>query len=111
MRKEVYNARELDQRVTFRREVRTPDDMGGDTLSWQDVVTVWAKVRPMSGAEREHSDRLNTNANYLIVIRHRTDITERDVAVWKGVEFNIRFAKDRPRSRFLELEAEKGVAL
>jgi SPP1 family predicted phage head-tail adaptor len=72
---------------------------------------VWAKVRPMSGTEREHSDRLNAQANYLIVIRYRSDITEQDVAEWKGVRFNIRFSKDEPRSTFLALEAERGVAL
>ena len=27
------------------------------------------------------------------------------------IQFNIRFAKVRPRSRFLEIEAERGVAL
>lgn len=111
MRKEVYNARELDQRVTFRKEVQTDDGMGGHSTTWEDVATVWAKVRPMSGGEREHSDRENVRANYLIVIRPRDDIDESCIAVWEGTEFNIRFVKYRPRSRFLELEAEKGVAI
>lgn len=111
MRKEVYNARELDQRVTFRKEVQTDDGMGGKSHTWADVATVWAKVRPMSGNEREHSDRQNVEANYLIVIRPRSDIDESCIAVWKGTQFNIRFAKDRPRSRFLEIEAQKGVSV
>lgn len=111
MRKEVYNARELDQRVTFRREVQTDDGMGGHSTTWEDVAEVWAKVRPMSGNEREHSDRQNAQANYLIVIRARDDVDESCIAIWKGTQFNIRFVKYRPRSRFLELEAEKGVAI
>lgn len=111
MKKDPFSAGELDQRVTFRREVNVDDGMGGSSTTWEDVATVWAKVRPMSGTEREHSDRQNVQANYLIVIRPRSDIDESCIAVWKGTQFNIRFAKDRPRSRFLEIEAEKGVAI
>jgi SPP1 family predicted phage head-tail adaptor len=111
MRKETYRSGELDQRVTFRREQQTSDGMGGQSKTWGDVATVWAHVRPMSGREREHADRLNAEANYLIVIRYRTDIDETDVAVWKGRQFNLRFNKDRARSRFLEIEAERGVVV
>jgi SPP1 family predicted phage head-tail adaptor len=111
MRKEVFNARELDQRVTFRHEVQTDDGMGGHSTTWQDICEVWAKVRPMTGGEREHSDALNATSNYLIVIRARDDIDESCIAVWKGTQFNIRFAKTQPRSRFLAIECEKGVAL
>jgi SPP1 family predicted phage head-tail adaptor len=105
----MFRAGELDQRVTLRREVRTADGMGGSTLSWTNIATVWAKVRPMSGTEREHSDRLSAPANYIIVIRHRSDLTEADILVWRDVEFNIRFVKDTPRTRFLVLEASRGV--
>lgn len=105
----AYRAGELDQRVEIRREVRDDDGMGGSVLSWETIATVWALVRPMTGREREHSDKMNATANYLIVIRYRDDITEEDVIVWRGRQFNIRFLKDRARSRFLELEAERGV--
>lgn len=110
MRKSTYSAGELDQRVTFLRETKVDDGMGGSTVTWTPIATVWAKVRPMSGTEREHSDRLNAQANYLIVIRYRSDITENDVVDWKGTRFNIRFSKDEARSTFLQIEAERGVA-
>src|SRR5687767_1659377 len=100
-----YHAGELDQRVTFRREVPVPDEMGGHAHTWVDVATVWALIRPLSGREREHSQKLNAEAGYLIVIRNRTDISETDMAVWNGMDFNIRFRKDRARSHFLEIEA------
>ena len=104
----TFKAGELDQRVTLRREVQVPDGMGGSTLEWVDIDTVWAKVRPMSGTEREHSDALGARSNYIIVIRYRDDLTEGDIAVWNDIEFNIRFVKDVPRSRWLVLEAERG---
>jgi SPP1 family predicted phage head-tail adaptor len=111
VKKSTYSAGELDQRVSFLRETKVDDGMGGNTVTWPPIATVWAKVRPMSGTEREHSDRLNAQANYLIVIRYRSDITEKDVAEWKGTIFNIRFSKDEPRSTFLAMEAERGVVV
>lgn len=106
----TFRAGELDQRVTLRREVNTPDGQGGNVHSWQDIATVWAKVRPMSGREREHADRLNAAANYVILIRTRTDVDETCIATWNGVDFNIRFVRHEPRARFMMLEVEKGVA-
>jgi SPP1 family predicted phage head-tail adaptor len=105
-----YTARELDQRVTIQRETREDDGQGGAVLSWKDIATVWAHVRPMSGRERERAGAVNAEARYLIVIRYRNDIDESDVVVWNGKRFNIRFAKERARVPFLELEAERGVA-
>lgn len=109
--KETFRARELDQRVLFQRDVLTDDGMGGKAKTMAPIAEVWAKVRPMSGGEREQADRLNSEGRYLIVIRYRDDIDETAVAVWKGRPFNIRFAKDQPRSRFLALEAERGVTV
>ena len=107
----TYHARELDQRIAIEREVGVSDGQGGSTLSWQLVATVWALVRPMSGRERERAASVNAEANYLIVIRYRSDIDEKDTVVWRGRRFNLRFVKDRARSRFLELHAERGVAV
>lgn len=108
----TYRAGELDQLVTFRREVRTDDGMGGSVSTWEDIATnVWAKVRPLRGSERENHDRLESPANYLIVVYARDDIDESCVAVWNGIQFNIRFVKHEPRQPFLELECEKGVAI
>lgn len=105
-----YSANELDERVTFQRMVEVIDDMGGHSHTWNDLITVWAHVRPMSGDERVAAHSLSSEANYLIVIRYRSDITEKDIALWKGYTFNLRFRKERGRSRFLEIEAERGVA-
>lgn len=105
-----YSAAMLDQRVTLKRKTRTADGMGGYTTAFATIATVWAHVRPLSGREREQSQRLNAQSNYLIVIRDRSDIDETVVAEWEGANFNLRFAKNKARARFLELEAERGVA-
>lgn len=100
----------LDQRVTFLREVTTPDGMGGSTVTWAEIATVWADVRPMSGREREQSQRLDAQSNYVITIRNRSDVDETSVVEWRGERFNVRFVPRDPRARWLKIEAEKGVA-
>lgn len=107
----VYRVGELDQRVTFQREVRVDDGLGGYSLSWKDSFTTWAHAHPMSGREREFSDRLSAEARYKFVIRYRTDFHEADRIIWDGVPYNIRFIATRGRrSTFIEIEAERGVA-
>lgn len=106
-----YRVGELDQRVTFQREVRTDDDMGGYSVEWKDAFTTWAHAHPMSGREREFSDRLNAEASYRFVVRYRTDFDERDRIMWDGVPYNIRVIATRGRREpFIEIEAERGVA-
>lgn len=108
----AYHTGELTERVTFRREVRADDGMGGSTLSWQDIAAVWALVRPMSGNERLASAQVESHANYLIVVRAPCDVQEKDIAVWNGRELNVRFVKRRnTQALFLEIEAEMGVAV
>lgn len=104
-------AGELDQRVTFSREVREPDGMGGSTSAWSDFCEVWAKCEPISSSEREQAARQSAEANYLFTIRARTDIDETCVATWKGRRYNVRFVRDVPRSPWQQIEVEKGVAV
>jgi SPP1 family predicted phage head-tail adaptor len=107
-------AADLDQRIVIKREVTTPDGMGGTTSTWVDVASVWASARPMSGREREQAQRLNAQSNYVFTMRdsaiRQNNVDERDVIYWHGVTFNIRFIPDKARSRFVAVEAERGVA-
>lgn len=107
----AYRTGELDQRVTFQREVRHDDDMGGYSLSWENMFTTWAHAHPMSGGEREHSDRLNAQASYRFVIRYRTDFDETNRIMWDGIPYNIRYIGTRGRrAAHIEITAERGVA-
>lgn len=108
----AYHTGELTERVTFKREVRVDDGMGGSRSEWQDIATRWALVRPMSGRERLAADKVEASANYLIVVRAPLDVQEADIAIWQGQQLNIRFVKRRgTRALFLEIEAEMGVAV
>jgi SPP1 family predicted phage head-tail adaptor len=107
----AYTAGELRERVTIRRTTETPNEYGTLVPADTDIATVWALVRPMSGGERDASRQVEASADYLIVMRYRADVRATDTLIWRGYAFNIRFIKDRgPRSLYLEIEAERGVA-
>lgn len=104
---------ELDQRVTIRRESRDGDGFGGAEVPLSDVATVWAKVTPLRGRERDFADRIEPTGDYLFVFRNRANLTllEKHRLVWRGVEYNIKFiGYSGHRSMYYEVAAERGVA-
>ena len=109
----MYDPGELDQILKLQTETGSADGMGGTVKSWADTASpapvIRALVRPMTGNERLASQQVESNSNYLIVMRPRT-ISEKQRLVWTSVSpnivFNIRFIKRKPRARYLEIEAE-----
>jgi SPP1 family predicted phage head-tail adaptor len=105
------HAGKLDQRITLTRNTLTDDGSGGSTSASTTYATVWANVRPMSGLERERSQRTEATSDYVVTIRNRDDVLEGDVIGWLGRSLNIRFVPPRPRSNWLVIEAEMGAAV
>lgn len=103
-------AGELDERVEI---IRITQEPGADlklTEARDSLGLYWAKVRPMSGSERNHAQQTQSRSNYLVIIRYREGISESDVIVWRGHKMNIRFIRDEgPRSRWLPIECERGA--
>lgn len=106
---------DLDERVTIRRQVRTPDGGGGYQESWTDLATRWAKVGPLSGRERDVANQTESPRNYRVTLRRdgvTATITEADILVWRGRDMNIRFIADGgPRRLYLVLDVELGVVV
>ncbi|WP_372400737.1 phage head closure protein (plasmid) [Azospirillum sp. HJ39] len=101
---------ELDQRVTIQAETETPDGRGGYTKGWSAVATVWARVRPLSGRERQNAQQTEASVSYGVVIRRRTDVTTACRLIWNGKVMNIRFVGEAgTRDPWLSLECEAGV--
>ena len=106
-----YHTGMLDQRVSLQRSTLVDDGAGGATMSAGEYAETWAHVHPMSGREREHAMRADSTANYLVVVRMRDDVKERDSIVWRGRTLNVRFVRNKgPRGGYLEIEAEMGAA-
>jgi SPP1 family predicted phage head-tail adaptor len=109
--KQPYCIGELQETITLRRYTEAIDAYGTIARTATTIASgVFAHVRPLSGRERDRGQQTEARANYLVVIRYRTDLTEKDFVVWQGVEYGIRFIMDRgSRSTFLELECERGA--
>src|SRR5262245_19417955 len=100
----------LDQRITLERITTTRDGAGGATEQWSTYATVWAKVTPKTGRERDNAMRNEAVAEYTIEIRYRSDIRTSDRIGWRGRKFNISFPKNAgPREIFLEIDAVLGT--
>lgn len=111
-----YRAGEMDQRVTIRQVTETQNEYGTLVETETDLGPFWARVRPMTGNEREASNQLEAQADYLFVFRYdvhvENNIQPDNTLLWEGYKYNIRFIKDRgPRAQYLEIEAQRGVAL
>lgn len=107
----MYRIGQFVEQITVKRESRTSDGMGGDTISLVDVAAdIWAYVRPRTAKEIDAHDRVEAPAMYLFVIYNRNDIREDDRILWNGQTFNIRGILFKGvQSMFLEINAERGV--
>jgi SPP1 family predicted phage head-tail adaptor len=104
-------AGDLRERVSLVRKTLTDDGSGGATASESTYATVWAEVRPMSGREREQAMRQEATSNYLVRIRHRTDVVEGDIVRWGSRDLNVRFVRNAgAKPQYLDIEAELGAA-
>lgn len=103
---------ELDERVTFKRRDETKNAYGTLVPADTEIATVWAKVRPMSGRERDRGQQTEARSNYVVRVHNSPAIrtvTEGDLVLWRDVELNINFIADAgPRSLFVEMECERG---
>lgn len=107
---EQHHIGELDQRIQLQSVTKVRDGGGGFTETWATYATVWAKIRTMTGREREAAQRIEAHANYLLVIRYRSDVKTTHRIQWRGRVFNIRFPKTAgPRTSWLEMECELGA--
>jgi SPP1 family predicted phage head-tail adaptor len=103
---------ELRHRITFQRVTQVSDGMGGFTTAWNDIVTLWAKVEPVSASERLYSERLETQRSHKVKIRFRNDITTDMRFVFKGRTFQVKgvYSPDERRAyTFIDAEENQGT--
>jgi SPP1 family predicted phage head-tail adaptor len=104
---------DLRHRITFQTATRTADGIGGFTLAWTDLKTVWAYVKPVSSREALFggNGKLEDRRTHKVTIRYTTDITNEMRFTYDNRTFEIK-GNLRPDERkfFLELDAAEGEA-
>lgn len=104
----------LRKRVTFEKEVRTPDGGGGYSLDWRPEMTVWGGLQVERGRERVEAGRLNAAIGAVLTIRSSRDaraLSPANRVIIDEETWNIRsITNPDSRNKYLELVVEKGVA-
>lgn len=60
---------ELRHRITFQEPIEVSDGQGGQSVTWQDVTTVWASVQPKSGNEYLFAERIESRTTDEVIVR------------------------------------------
>ena len=81
----------LNRIVELQRRSVTRDFLGGETVTWSKLETVWAQLKITGTSEDFEND-----ANRVVAARHaevtvlwRADISERDRVVYQGLAWDI----------------------
>lgn len=102
---------EMRERVAIEAPSRASDGAGGEVVTWAPLVTVWAQVQSLSGAEVTEAERAEARGQYNVTIRFRDDVVAAMRLNWRGQVLNIRNVRDADgRRRRLIIRAEGGVA-
>jgi SPP1 family predicted phage head-tail adaptor len=59
------------RRGTFEKEVKTPDGIGGSTVTFAENFKAWVNVKPINGTQKLHLDALDNEVSVLVEMRYR----------------------------------------
>lgn len=82
------NPGRLKHRVTIMRYQETEDELGNTVYELAPLKTCWAELRPIRGKEQLEYYKSVNDLMYKVTIR-RTDVTEKDVILFRGRQFQI----------------------
>lgn len=85
----AINIGRLNKRVSIYRYAETETALGGTRAELKPVATVWAELRPVRGTEFLEYYREANALQYKVTMRWRSDLTEKDVLVFEGRQFEI----------------------
>ena len=109
----------MRHQVTIQSQTGSADGGGSSNLSYSNVATVNASIKPMSGGDRLFGDQIEERITHMITIRFRRDVTYKNRIKYDFADggtnvsriFNIRRVINRDtRNRFLDILCEEGVA-
>lgn len=91
----MIRAGKLRHRVAIQESVSTPDGIGGQSLTWQNITgmdSVPAAIMPLSSKEQLDAMKLESVITNKIKIRYRAGITSKNRIVFGSRIFNIKGA-------------------
>lgn len=64
----------LRHRITLQQQINTQNDYGVIVTIWQNIATVWAEIKPISGREYFSAQQVQSEVTTQIWIRYRKGI-------------------------------------
>ena len=64
----------LRQRVQVERPIGTPDEAGGETIAWEAVATLWARIDQAKASEQAVAGHLAAVVSHKVTLRWRDDL-------------------------------------
>jgi SPP1 family predicted phage head-tail adaptor len=64
----------LRSRISLETAVATPDGAGGETIIWQTIATVWARLSARSGRESFDAHGTKSAVRHTILVRPHVDV-------------------------------------
>lgn len=100
-------AGDLDRRVTLQASTPVRDAVGGPVDVWADVVTVWARVRDLSGKAIEDALQAGSQVTRRVTIRWRSGVSAAMRLKFADDSLaKVAFVREIGRREFLELDCE-----
>lgn len=79
----------LRYRILIEERTSEPDGIGGSSVIWSELATVWASLRTQTGTEDETAGAIQSKVRYTWTIR-KLDTVKPDMRVtWQGKQMNI----------------------
>lgn len=105
------NIAKMRHKVTFYRQSRTADGLGGFDLVWvARTPDSFAMIKPRSAKEQLLQDRVLMPVIYEFTVRYRSDLSVVDKIVYDSREFNINsIINIEEADRFLLITAIENV--
>lgn len=100
----------LRHSVALQSETQTPNGSGGFDRAWSTYATVKGQMKPISGSERFHAERLDATTKNRLTLRYRSGVTTSHRVVFDSRAYNIRYIENVEfRNRWLILDLDGGV--
>lgn len=105
-------AGEMRNRIVLQSLGGSSDAGGGQSTSYSNSSTVWAKVENLSGNESVFGGQVRDTASYKFTIRYLSSISESFRISYNSKIFQITYIKDidEGRKKYQEISATEGVA-
>jgi SPP1 family predicted phage head-tail adaptor len=85
----VIDSGSLDQRITIIQPTESGGTYGSSEPTYGTGTEIWAEVKYVRGTESYRSHRIVADADYMIRVRKRSDVTPKTRITWGSLTLDV----------------------